>query len=79
VGIRGSGDGSTSAAHLGSAPRADKTYWSRSMVRPPPTQARPQALDAGPSAGIVDATLSAACVIPFRVEGRDGRWTARRA
>jgi hypothetical protein len=49
------------------------------MVRPPPTQARPQALDAGPSAGIVDATLSAACVIPFRVEGRDGRWTARRA
>ncbi len=28
---------------------------------------------------LVDATLSAAYGIPLRVEGRDGRWTARRA
>jgi iron complex transport system ATP-binding protein len=28
---------------------------------------------------LVDATLSAAYGIPLRVEGRNGRWTARRA
>jgi iron complex transport system ATP-binding protein len=37
-------------------------------------------LAAGPIDGVlVDATLSAAYGIPLRVEGRDGRWTARRA
>jgi iron complex transport system ATP-binding protein len=37
-------------------------------------------LAAGPiDAVLVDATLSAAYGIPLRVEGRDGRWTARRA
>jgi iron complex transport system ATP-binding protein len=35
---------------------------------------------AGPiDAVLVDGTLSAAYGIPLRVEGRDGRWTARRA
>jgi iron complex transport system ATP-binding protein len=37
-------------------------------------------LAAGPIGGVlVDATLSAAYGIPLRVEGREGRWTARRA
>jgi iron complex transport system ATP-binding protein len=37
-------------------------------------------LAAGPiGAVLVDATLSAAYGIPLRIEGRDGRWTARRA
>jgi len=37
-------------------------------------------LAAGPiELALVDATLSAAYGISLRVEGRDGRWTARRA